>query len=443
MKQSKKLCRLALLVVATMLLALAGCRNASGGGEALDKVTVLKSVSVEEAIAAIKKATAYETLKIELAECSSIEGLSQAVCESMAAGIELDLSKTQITSIGGFNSYFLTRVILPKTLTCIEDRAFQNTRLESIHIPASVTSIGEYAFRSISELSAINVAEGNTKYFSDNGVLYNSEKTKLIMCPPRKTGAVIIQNGVTSIGVQAFYESKSLTSVNIPSSVTSIGDLAFCGCESLTNVVIPTGVTSIGSSAFQGCTSLTNVSIPDSVTSIGNYAFSGCTSLTSINYTGTKDDWNSKITRFGSSWKEDVPAKIVTCQNGQLTTWVKIDTNKLRNYFLDISSAIEVLETLQEGETEALTLDKTTTSITNELKTALRNTKGKVQLDLSNTRISFISYTDINCKSLVTLTIPSSLLYMDVKSTDVLYGYMLGSGVGRRSLTVQALQTLP
>ena len=93
---------------------------------------------------------------------------------------------------------------------------------------------------------------------------------------------VIIKNGVTSIGNDAFYDCKALTSATIPNSVTSIGDDAFSICTALTNVTIPNSVTSIGDDAFSICTALTNVTIPNSVTSIGDGAFSGCSSLTRV-----------------------------------------------------------------------------------------------------------------------------------------------------------------
>ena len=94
--------------------------------------------------------------------------------------------------------------------------------------------------------------------------------------------SVTIPNSVTTIGDGAFSGCSSLTSVTIPNSVTTIGDYAFSGCSSLTSVTIPNSVTTIGGGAFSDCSSLTSVTIPNSVTEIGGYTFSGCSSLTSV-----------------------------------------------------------------------------------------------------------------------------------------------------------------
>ena len=93
---------------------------------------------------------------------------------------------------------------------------------------------------------------------------------------------VILKNGVTSIGVGAFYRCVGLTNVMIPNSVTSIGNYAFRGCTDLTSVTIPNSVTSISGYAFADCSRLTSVTMPNSVTSIGYGVFSGCSSLTSV-----------------------------------------------------------------------------------------------------------------------------------------------------------------
>ena len=95
---------------------------------------------------------------------------------------------------------------------------------------------------------------------------------------------VVIENGVTSIGANAFRDCTGLTSVTIPDRVISIGYYAFNGCTGLTSVTIPDSVTSIGDYAFHGCTGLTSVTIPNSVTSIGGSAFSGCTGLKEVIY---------------------------------------------------------------------------------------------------------------------------------------------------------------
>jgi len=93
---------------------------------------------------------------------------------------------------------------------------------------------------------------------------------------------IIIEDGVTSIGNDAFYGCISLTEVTMPNSITSIGEYAFFWCKSLTEITIPNSVTSIDAGAFSGCTSLTSVIIPDSVTSINSFAFHQCTSLTEV-----------------------------------------------------------------------------------------------------------------------------------------------------------------
>ena len=88
------------------------------------------------------------------------------------------------------------------------------------------------------------------------------------------SGSVVIPDGVTGIGNQAFRRDvfqREVTSVNIPASVTSIGDQAFMNSK-ITSITIPQGVLTIGNNAFDGST-ITSITIPASVTSLGTAVF--------------------------------------------------------------------------------------------------------------------------------------------------------------------------
>ncbi len=93
---------------------------------------------------------------------------------------------------------------------------------------------------------------------------------------------VILPNGITSIGSEAFYGCIYLSSIVIPESVRTIGKSAFDGCVHLQSVTIPCNVTFIGNNAFQSCERLKTVTICNRATKIGAYAFWGCKNLQSI-----------------------------------------------------------------------------------------------------------------------------------------------------------------
>ncbi len=191
----------------------------------------------------------------------------------------------------------------------IADAAFSSNysyRLTGVTIPTSVTSIGRHVFQNCRNLTNINVDQDNMYYSSEDGVLFNKDKTSLLVYPDGnlKTSYIIpnsvifvgdsafdgcinltsitIPDSVTSLGRDSFYYCTRLKSIIIPDSVTLIGDEAFRSCDDLTSITLPNSVTSIGQSAFWNCYNLTTVIISDSVTSLGRDSFRGCSNLTNI-----------------------------------------------------------------------------------------------------------------------------------------------------------------
>ena len=164
-----------------------------------------------------------------------------------------------VTSFGNGtkNCTNLGSIAIDASITNIGEGTFANVPgLTSVMIPESVTYIGPGAFTSCSDLTAIQVDLRNPTYSSVGGVMFNKNRTSLIVYPGGKAGAYAVPAGVTNIEGWAFEYCTGLTSVTIPRSVISIGNCAFFGCGSLTNVTMGSNVT-IGADAFLSCPKLT------------------------------------------------------------------------------------------------------------------------------------------------------------------------------------------
>jgi hypothetical protein len=180
-------------------------------------------------------------------------------CTSLTS-ITIPIGVNSIGASAFSNCISLTSITIPDSVISIGARAFfECTGLASINVGNSVISIGNSTFSQCTSLTSINVGADNTTYSSENGVLFNKNKTKIIEYPCGKQGAYSIPNGVTSIGREAFSNCTDLTSITIPNSVDSIGEHAFSSCVGLTSITIGNSVTFIGMFAFTSCTGLTSI----------------------------------------------------------------------------------------------------------------------------------------------------------------------------------------
>ena len=234
-----------------------------------------------------------------------------------------------------------TDLVIPATyrglpVTAIGSNAFESVRsFKSVSIPASVTTIGEYAFAHCG-VTSVTFATNSQLTTVDRYAFFSSSSLQSIALP----------DGVTTIGVAAFNGCNNITSISIPDSITTIENraldfnssaftvynnakylgnstnpylvlvratdtsittcnihtdakliyaFAFTDCTLLTSVTIPDSVTIIGNSVFYKCDALESLIIGSGVTSIGNgiiYYESYDAKLKSVYYGGTAEDWN-------------------------------------------------------------------------------------------------------------------------------------------------------
>ena len=212
---------------------------------------------------------------------------------------------------GSSYTRYLTSVTFESgsTLETIGAYAFSRAKISSFNVPASVTSIGAYAFYYCSELTSITFEEGSAPLTF--GTAYDSYKGQVLA--NTKVTEVHFPGRLTVIGAEAFYNNTSIETVTFgdqyadsgftKSNLTTIGEGAFKYASALSAITIPasvknTDVIAIGNEAFlvSGLTSVTFEESDEGVLTIGTSAFSGCKSLLSFNLPKRLGDFTSGST---------------------------------------------------------------------------------------------------------------------------------------------------
>ncbi len=198
--------------------------------------------------------------------------------------------------------------------------------LTEINIGKDVAFIDYQAFYSCTALRKINVDTRNEHYCSDEGILYNKDKTEILLFPicycenasDALSSAVsarketnekgeettfltfTVPESVATIGELCFSDVKNVEKVTLPSGLKEMKTLAFFKCKALKEISLPDGLEKIGSDAFSYCSKLTYMYIPASVTEIGHHAFFDCDGIGQMCVAAGKDDF--KKVETGDQW---------------------------------------------------------------------------------------------------------------------------------------------
>lgn len=273
----------------------------------------LTSVSLPDGITVVEEDAFYNTGLTSIVLPNTVQRVEKAAfsdCKSLQS-CDLGRGVKYIGEATFYNCYVLEHLRWSDCLETIDGCIFWNLSSQAgvgeLPIPLCDTLYFPPTFRSmkcicVSNMPNVPVAVWNARHPDDPsgvssplniGVGYGYSFKKIIVGADVEYipnylfygylgDTLLLPEGVTHIGKNAFQGCKNLRYVNFPDAVRYIGKEAFKGCKALTQLALPEGITTIYSSTFMNCSLLSRISLPSSVKVIGDYAFSGCTELDSL-----------------------------------------------------------------------------------------------------------------------------------------------------------------
>lgn len=174
----------------------------------------------------------------------------------------------------------------------IDDRAFNNTAVSSVSLPAGVSALGDEVFTN-SALAEIEFAANSSLTALGNNVFSNTDLVN-----------VTLPAGLRVLGNSVFRNCTLLESAVLPEGLTTIGDATFYGCSALTSVSLPSTLHTMGTETFYGCSSLTRITFAanSQIETLSYDTFSGCTSLEEIELPASLTEISGKDTENSSSY---------------------------------------------------------------------------------------------------------------------------------------------
>ena len=234
--------------------------------------TVFKSIDGVLVSLDGKKLIAYPNAKpgaaSSLPAYQGVIGQPSASVYKIPDGVEI-VGQAAFAQVNGLTAIELNEV------KKLEKGAFdKQTKLRNVRLGSSVDTIEEGAFGGNQNLTAFDVDPLNPNYISDDGVIYNADKTELVLFPGGKGGEYTTLPTTTKIRRRAFYYNNVLAKVNFNKDLEVIDGDAFQATTELKNITFeaPARVKSIGTFAFQG-SGLTELNIPASLQTVDWSAF--------------------------------------------------------------------------------------------------------------------------------------------------------------------------
>ena len=306
----------------------------------------------------------------------------------------------------------VNRIVLGDKITEIRDICFMYSGLTELNIPDSCTNIGRDIFFECQGLTTVNIPVGikelnyaifegsyirdlilhdDSAFAFENGIIYDRNKTKVILALGESAEEVVIPEGVIEICDYAFKNQIKMQNVILPESLEKIGIYAFDCCIGLKNIIIPKNVTEICERAFEN-TSMTDILIEgNTVNGINKYTFEQGT-----------------ITVLNKQLYEELSRIYAKIENVKIVMKVtspsiKLNKTKATIYSGNVNNTVSVKATLENitGKIKWTTSDKSVATVSNgkitavgkgnaTIKASIGKTTAKVAITVKNPTVTVI-----------------------------------------------------
>lgn len=299
-----------------------------------------------------------EDIILELHNSNTKPGYTWTVCgfsgtpEAKKIVIPEEYLGCKITHIGAdsFESNeLLEEVILPSSVTTIDNSAFSNcTNLSKINLN-NVVTIKANAFYGCSSLQKLSISGALKTLENTSFALTNIKEIKL----SSKNKNFILKNNIlyNAKKTNLLLVSKAIKSVTLPKTIKTIPQGAFYNCSSLSSITLPSKLQTIKENAFRRCTKLKKITIPASVNQIGARAFAECYNIKnfSVSSKNKKYSYTTGILYNNSSLMELV-------NKNTKTLTIKKNTKKFPNYLYDDLNLSKICKiSIKKGNTSFTT----------------------------------------------------------------------------------------
>ena len=207
---------------------------------------------------------------------------------------EREVSVTAYTDSSNYAEYTGTSLTIPKEVT---------------HGGVTYTVRGiERPYRWGTTLQSVTVASDNAYLSSQNGVIFNKDKTVLLWYPRGKPGAsYTVPASVTKLAEDSFSKVAALTSVTLPNGLKTIKDYVFYRCANLATLNLPSSLEDIYSFSLVGI-KVSSIVVPENITQLWDLFLSRCPELTSVELPSTLTEMRGEVLA------DDPKLKKVTCK---------------------------------------------------------------------------------------------------------------------------------